>query len=76
MTKRLHHLETRAGFDASGYAPRSEGWWIYWSEEVDRVMKDQSDAKIPFEVIGAIIHRAEEERANARSAHLEGISPA
>ena len=65
MAKRLRHLETHAGFDASGHAPRSEGWWNYWIEEVDRIVNDQSDAKIPLEVIGAIIHRAEEEAARA-----------
>jgi hypothetical protein len=68
MAKRLRDLESHAGFDASGHAPRSEGWWNYWDEEIERIVNDESDAKIPLDVIRAIMHRAEEESAAGQPA--------
>jgi hypothetical protein len=66
LDKRLRKLESARRIDASGFVPRSEAWFTYWEDILDRNIagEDVECAGFPLEVIDRVVAAFD---ANART---------
>ena len=76
LDRRVKRLEERR-FDATGLVPRSEEWYQFYWEKLDRGLEGEDiGMRIPLEVTDEMIRRAELADAEEKAADPEGYAAA
>ena len=73
LVRRVRRLEERR-FDATGLAPRSEAWYKFYWDKLDRLLAgEEIGVRIPLEVVDEMMRRGEIAEAERKATDPEGL---